>query len=93
MLALFGVPQTILAVIRHFYDGIRARIRTDKGEYTDWSGVGQGLGQGYLFAPLLFNMLFTAVLRVVAAPLSANADVVKGMVCTKVKNVLGARGE
>ena len=45
VLARFGVPPKMLTVIRHFHDGMRARIRTDDGEYSDWFGVEQGLRQ------------------------------------------------
>ena len=32
VLAWFGVPRKTLAVIRHFHNGMRARIRTNDGE-------------------------------------------------------------
>ena len=44
-LARFGVTPQMLAVIRHFHDGMLARIRTDDGEYPDRFSVGQGLRQ------------------------------------------------
>ena len=46
VLARFGVPPTMLAVYRLFHDEMRARIRTFDSAYSDWFGVGQGLGQG-----------------------------------------------
>ena len=82
VLARFGAPPKMLAVIRHVHDGMRARIRTDGGERSDWFGVEQGLRQGCVLAPLLFNIFFAAVLRVAVEQFSADADVAKDMVCT-----------
>ena len=65
VLGRFGVPPKMLAVIRHFHEGMRARVRTDDGQYSEWFGVGQGLRQGCNLAPLLFN-LFSAAMRMVA---------------------------
>ena len=87
--ARFGVPPKMLAVIRHFHDGMRARIRTDDGECSEWFGVGQGLRQRCVLAHLLFNIFFTAVLRAAVERFHTNADVVKDMVCTKEKDEKG----
>ncbi|CAB1118815.1 unnamed protein product [Ectocarpus sp. CCAP 1310/34] len=63
----FGVPPKMLAVIRHFHEGMRARVRTDDGQYSEWFDVGQGLRQGCNLAPLLFNLFFAAMLMVAVA--------------------------
>ena len=39
MLARFGVLEKMLTVIRHFHDGDAARVRTDKGEHSEWFDV------------------------------------------------------
>ena len=75
--------------MRHFHDRMRERIRTDDGEYSDWLSVRQALRQGCLLARLLFNMFFTAVLSVAVERFSANSDVVKDTVCTKVRDEKG----
>ena len=54
----------MLTVIRHFHDGMHAFVLLDDGECSDKFDVRQGLRQGFELAPLLFNMVFTAVLRV-----------------------------
>ncbi|CAB1103350.1 unnamed protein product [Ectocarpus sp. CCAP 1310/34] len=67
VLRRFGVPPKMLAVIRHFHEGMRARVRTDDGQYSEWFDVGQGLRQGCNLAPLLFNLFFAAMLMVAMA--------------------------
>ena len=41
---------------------MQACVRLDDGECSDKFDVGQGLRQGCVLAPLLFDMFFTAVL-------------------------------
>ena len=53
----------MLAIIRQFHDGMQACVRLDDGECSDKFDVGQGLRQGCVLTPLLFNMFFTALLR------------------------------
>ena len=65
VLARIGVPQTMIEVIRQFHDGMRARVRTDDGECSEWLEVKQGLRQGGVLPPLLFNVFFAAVLHIV----------------------------
>ena len=57
-----GVPPQI---IRPFHDGVRACIRPHGGVCSDWFEAEQGLCQGYVLSPLLFNIFFAAVLTVV----------------------------
>ena len=43
VLARFGVPETMLTVIRQFHEGMRARVRTDDGEHSEWFDATHGL--------------------------------------------------
>ena len=65
VLTRIGVPPQMIAVIRKFHDGMRACVRPDDGVCSDWFEVEQGLRQGYVLSPLLFNIFFAAVLNVV----------------------------
>ena len=70
----------MLAVIRQFHDGIQACVRLDDGKCSDNFDVGQGLRQGCVLAPLLFNMFITAVLRVAEKRFLADAAITANMV-------------
>ena len=79
VLKRFGVPPKMLAVIRGFHDGMRARVRMDDGTCSDWFSVGQGLRQGCNLAPLLFNLFFAAMLMVAFGAFEKDADLMEDM--------------
>ena len=80
VLAGFGVPPRMLAVIRQYQDSMQACVQLDDGDCSDEFDVGQGLRQGSVLAPLLFNMFFTAVLRVAEKRFLADAAITNNMV-------------
>ena len=80
VLVRFGVPPRMLAVIRQFHDAMQACVRLDDGACSDKFDVGQGLRQGCVLAPLLFNMFLTAVLRVAEKRFLADAAITDNMV-------------
>ena len=64
VLTRIGVPPQMIVVIQQFQDRIRACVRPDHGVCSDWFEVEQGLRQGCVLFPLLFNIFFAAVLTV-----------------------------
>ena len=65
VLTRIGVPPQIIAVIRPFHDGMRACVRPNYGVCPGWFEMEQGLRQGCVLSPLLFNTFFAAVLNIV----------------------------
>ena len=78
VLARFGEPEKLTA-IRQFHEGMRAHVRTDDGEHSEWFDVTQGLRQGCVLSPLLFN-LFAAVTHAVVVRFSEDPDIVRDLV-------------
>ena len=83
VLTRIGVPPQMIAVIQQFCDGMRACVRPDDGVCSDWFEVEQGLRQGCVLSPLLFNMFFTAVLTVVLQRFSEDPAILAELVHLK----------
>ncbi|CAB1104405.1 unnamed protein product [Ectocarpus sp. CCAP 1310/34] len=81
VLARTGIPAKLIEVIRQFHDGMRARVRMDDGELSDWFFVTQGVRQGCVLSPLLFNIFFAEVLEVVVIRFSEDDVVLRSLVC------------
>ena len=82
VLARLGTPppQMIEEVIRQFHDGMRACVRSDDGRCSEWIEVAQGLRQGCVLSPLLFNVFFAAILRVVLERFSKDAGILADLI-------------
>ena len=80
VLARFGVPPRMIKVIRLFHDGMRARVQLDDRGFSAWFNVCQGLRQGWVLSPLLFNILFVAVMIVVLQRFTEDPLIVSDLV-------------
>ena len=49
-----GIPEHLTCLLRNLYAGQEATVRTAHGT-TDWFQIGQGVRQGYILSPCLFN--------------------------------------
>ena len=79
VLARFGVPEKMLTVIRQFHEGMRARVRSDDGDQSEWFDVTQGLQQGCVLSPLPFN-IFAAATHAMIVRFSEDPDIVRDLV-------------
>ena len=82
----------MISVIRHFYDGMRACVRLDDRVCSGWFAVEQALRQWCVLAPLLFNILFAAVIKVAYTRFKADKDIMDALVHLKKKNGRGGGG-
>ena len=78
--ARFGTPPQIIEVIRQFHDGMRACGQSDDGQCSERFEVAQGLRQGCVPSPLLFNLFFAEILFVALEKFSKNACILADLI-------------
>ena len=88
-----GVLQNMISVIRQFHDGMRACVRLDDRMCSRWLVVEQGLRQGCVLAPLLFNIFFAAVINVVSTRFKADKGIMDALVHLRKKRGEGGEGK
>ena len=65
VLTRIGVSPQMMAIIQQLHDEMKNCVRPDDGVCSDWFEMEQGLRQGCVLSPLLFNLFFAAVLNVI----------------------------
>ena len=57
-----GIPDHLICLLRNLYAGQEATVRTGHAT-TDWFQIGQGVRQGCILSPCLFNLYTEYIMR------------------------------
>ena len=57
-----GIPDHLICLLRNLYAGQEATVRTRHGT-TDWFQIGEGVRQGCILSPCLFNLYAEYIMR------------------------------
>ena len=57
-----GIPDHLTCLLRNLYAGQEATVRTGRGT-TDWFQIGEGVCQGCILSPCLFNLHAEYIMR------------------------------
>ena len=57
-----GIPDHLTCLLRNLYTGQEATLRTGHGT-TDWFQIGNGVCQGCILSPCLFNLYAESIMR------------------------------
>ena len=56
------IPDHLTCLLRNLYAGQKPTVRTGHGT-TDWFKIGNGVHQGYILSPCLFNLHADYIMR------------------------------
>ena len=62
ILKVMGIPDHLTCLLRTLYAGQEATVRTGHGT-TDWFQIGNGVRQGCILSPCLFNLYAEYIMR------------------------------
>ena len=62
ILKVIGIPDHLTCLLRNLYAGEEVTVRTGHGT-TDWFQRGQGVRQGCILSPCLFNFYAEYIMR------------------------------
>ena len=57
-----GIPDHLTCLLRNLYAGQESTVRTERGT-TDWFQIGEGVHQGCILSPCLFNLYVEYIMR------------------------------
>ena len=57
-----GLPDHLTRLLRNLYTGQEATVKTGRG-ITDWFQIGEGVRQGYILSPCLFDFYAEYIMR------------------------------
>ena len=57
-----GIPTNLTCLLRHPYVGQEETVRTGHGT-TDWFQIGEGVHEGWILSPCLFNLYAEYIMR------------------------------
>ena len=84
-----GIPDHLTCLLRYLYAGQEATVRTVHGT-TDWFQTGNGVRQGCILSPCLFNLYAEYIMRNVALDEAQAGIKIAGR---KINNLIYAEAE
>ena len=84
ILKKMGIPDHLICLLRNFYAGQEATVRTGHGT-TDWFQIGKGVHQGCILSPCLFNLYAEYIMQ------NARLDEAQARIKTAGRNINNLR--
>ena len=88
----YNVSKKLCNIIRALYTGTKAAVRIE-GELTEWFKIVNGLRQGCLLSPMLFNVYIDHVVRLSTAGMDAGITIKYNMPDGRIHLGMNVSGE